>query len=507
MPEGARLDDPSITAVTPDEQLRLLHAVDGYEPTQDPGSAWTATKVIRAQDLWREGITGRGVDVALIDSGVVPVNGLTVPGKVVNGPDLSFESQGNSVRYLDTFGHGTHMAGIIAGRDDAASGSTLTSHDNFTGVAPDARIVSVKVADANGATDVSQVLAAIDWVVQHRNDNGLNIRVLNLSFGTDGAQHYQLDPLAYAVEVAWRKGVFVVVAAGNSGSTLGRLNNPARDPYVLAVGADDTAGTQSTDDDVIPAWSSRGDGVRNPDLVAPGKSVQSLRDPGSSIDVRHPEGKINSRFFRGSGTSQATAVMAGAAALLIQQRPQITPDQLKKVFTSTANPVPGWDATAQGAGLLNLKAAASAPTPSYTQSWPAAAGTGSLEAARGSAHVTDGEGNTLSGERDIFGTTWSGTTWSADAWAGTTWSGGNWNGTTWSGSCWCGTSWSGTTWSGTTWSGTTWSGTTWSGATWDGTTWSGTTWSGTTWSGTTWSGTTWSGTTWSGTTWSQAAWS
>ncbi|MCA1830609.1 MAG: S8 family serine peptidase, partial [Actinobacteria bacterium] len=308
---------------------------------------------------------------------------------------------------------------------------------------------------------------------------------------------YTLDPLAYAAEVAWRKGIFGVVSAGNSGSTLGHLNDPATDPYVLAVGADDAGGTYKTYDDVIPSWSSRGDGIRNPDIVAPGRSIESLRDPDSYIDQTYPGGRINTRFFRGSGTSQAAAVMSGVAAVLISQRPDIRPGQLKKLLMSSATSIPGPDATAIGSGFVNVKSAMNTPTPNYSQSWTTSSGTGSLEAARGSSHVTDGNGSTLSGEQDIFGKAWDGTTWSANAWAGTTWSGGSWNGTTWSGGCWCGSSWAGTTWSGTTWSGTTWSGTTWSG----------TTWSGTTWSGTTWSGTTWSGTTWSGTTWSEASWS
>ena len=156
---------------------------------------------------------GQGVDVALIDSGVAPVQGLTAPGKVINGADLSFEQGADHLRYMDTYGHGTHLAGLIAGRDADWSPS---NHDSFSGVAPDARIVNVKVANAMGATDVSQVIAAIDWVVQHKNDNGMNIRVLNLSFGTDGVQNYVLDPLTYAAEVAWRKGIVVVAAAGNS---------------------------------------------------------------------------------------------------------------------------------------------------------------------------------------------------------------------------------------------------------------------------------------------------
>ncbi|MGH2783878.1 MAG: S8 family peptidase [Actinomycetota bacterium] len=497
----------AVHSVSPNRAVHLLHTVEGFDAATDAGSIYNTTKAIKAQDVWRTGITGAGVDVALIDSGVVPVNGLTGAGKVVNGPDLSFESQADNLRYLDTFGHGTHMAGIIAGRDNGASSvNDLTAHDTYAGVAPDARIINLKVANARGATDVSQVLAAIDWVVQHRNDNGMNIRVLSLSFGTDGTQDYMIDPLAYAVEVAWRKGIVVVVAAGNSGYGSAKLNNPAYDPYVIAVGADDTKGTHAIDDDVIPAWSSRGDGTRNPDVVAPGKSIAGLRAPGSYIDETYPAGRVASRLFRGSGTSQATAVVSGAAALLLQQRPNLTPDQVKKLLSSTASPLPAADPVAQGSGLINLKSATAAATPNYVQTWPTSNGTGSLEAARGSAHV-EMDGVALTGEQDIFGTPWDGTSWSGTSWSGTSWSGGLWNGTSWSGTSWSGTSWSGTSWSGTSWSGTSWSGTSWSGTSWSGTSWSGTSWSGTSWSGTSWSGTSWSGTSWSGTSWSGTSWS
>ncbi|MGH2728747.1 MAG: S8 family serine peptidase, partial [Actinomycetota bacterium] len=466
----------AIHSLTRNRAVRLLHSVEGYDAADDAGSIYNTTKAIKAQDLWRTGLTGSGVDIALIDSGVVPVNGLTAPGKIINGPDLSFESQADNLRYLDTFGHGTHMAGIIAGRDDgAATINDITSHDTFAGVAPDARILNIKVADAHGTTDVSQVLAAIDWVVQHRNDNGMNVRVLSLSFGTDGVQDYTIDPLAYAAEVAWRHGIVVVVAAGNSGYGTAQLNNPAYDPYVIAVGADDTNGTHLVSDDVIPAWSSRGDGTRNPDLVAPGKSIAGLRAPGSFIDEQYSTGRLTSRLFRGSGTSQATAVTSGAVALLLQQRPNLTPDQVKKLLTSTASPLPAADPVAQGAGIVNLKAAAAAATPSYVQTWATSTGNGSLEASRGSAHVSM-DGVELNGEQDIFGNAWDGTSWSGTSWSGTSWSGTSWSGTSWSGTSWSGTSWSGTSWSGTSWSGTSWSGTSWSGTSWSGSSWSASDW-------------------------------
>ena len=381
----------TVHSVTRDRRVRLLHAVDGYDGATAPGSLYQARLALKADDTWHDGFTGKGVDVALIDSGVVPVDGLTAPGKVINGPDLSLESGSEPHRYLDTFGHGTHMAGIIAGRDNAiteAGKRSKTDHDSFQGIAPDARILNVKVAASDGATDVSQVIAAIDWVVQHRNDAGMNIRVLNLSFGTDGTQSYVADPLTYAAEVAWHKGIVVVVAAGNSQFGDNRLNNPAYDPYVIAVGAADTKGTPlDVTDDSVPDWSARGTPTRGPDVVAPGKSVASLRAPGSHLDETHPEGRVNARLFKGSGTSQAAAMVSGAAAVLLQHRPNLTPDQVKALLTSTATKLPNADAQGQGAGLVNVRAAQKAFTPVAVQTWPRATGTGSLEKSRGSVHL------------------------------------------------------------------------------------------------------------------------
>jgi serine protease AprX len=362
--------------------------------------------------------------------------------------------------------------------------------------------VSVKVANQNGATDVSQVLAAIDWVVQHRRDNGLNIRVLNLSFGTDSTQPYTLDPLAYAAEVAWRKGIVVVVSAGNSGYGNAKLNDPASDPYVIAVGASDSNGTPWTSDDTVPSWSARGDSVRNPDLVAPGLHVVSLRDPGSYIDSNYSSGYVNDRFFRGSGTSEAAAVVSGAAALVLQQRPNATPDQVKAILTGSAVPLTGANQQAQGAGELNLKNAANGPLPIAVQSYPLSTGTGTLEGARGSLHVQDPNGNVLQGEQDIFGQQWNGLSWSGLSWSGLSWSGGTWNNSTWTGNAWSGLSWSGLSWSGLSWSGLSWSGLSWSGLSWSNGNWDGLSWSGLSWSGLSWSGLSWSGVSWSGVAWS-----
>ena len=447
---------PSVAAVTPDGQVQLT----GWENTANGdmiSMSSVSDKLVDADVFWNDGFTGAGVDVALIDSGVSSAAALTTSGKVLNGPDLSFESQNPSLIHEDSFGHGTHLAGIIAGRDASAPSriTTKETRKHFLGIAPDARVVSVKVAQRQGAADVSQVIAAIDWVVQHRNDDGLNIRVLNLSFGTDGTQSYLLDPLAFAVEQAWHNGIVVVVAAGNDGAGTA-LRNPALDPFVIAVGASDHRGTFNLKDDRAAHFSSCGNAERSVDLVAPGKSIVSSLSVSSLAAATNPESVVDGTYIVGSGSSQAAAVVSGGAALLIDQRPGITPDQVKAVFTSTAQSV-GGSGLCQGAGVLDLGAAKRARTPEATQNFDRSTGTGSLEAARGSYHL-EHDGVVLEGQQDVFGNSGDGASWSSLAAAGASWSGGDWNGASWSGASWSGMSWSGASWSGNGWLGLSWNG-------------------------------------------------
>jgi subtilisin family serine protease len=517
---------PGIAEVTPDGPVQLASA--SYSPTTDPGSLYNVEQSLGVDQAWQEGYTGSGVGVALIDTGVTPVKGLAGPGQIVNGPDLSSDSGAASLRYLDANGHGTFMAGIIAGRDPGATPADYAGDStDFLGIAPNAHIVNVKVGSANGAVDVSQVLAAIDWVVMHRDDPGLNIRVLNLSFGTDSTQSYLVDPLAYAAEVAWHDGIVVVAAAGNQGSSSTQLDDPASDPYVLAVGASQGSGSSLG----VAPFSSAGSSSRSPDVVAPGTSIESLRDRGSVIDDEYGStAEVGSRWFLGSGTSESTAVVSGLAALLVQENPAATPDQIKAVLTLTATPVAGASPLVAGNGEVSAATAVSASLPAAVQSYSESTGTGSLEAARGSLHVTL-HGVVLSGEQDIFGDavdtaslataegnadSWSGGIWNGAVWSGSHWVrstiGAHWAYAAWTSGSWAGVPWADVTtmtgyWTGTSWSGTRWSGTSWSGTSWSGTSWSGTRWSGTSWSGTSWSGTSWSGVSWSGTSWSVASWS
>jgi serine protease AprX len=487
--------DRDVLVVSPDGRISLSGT---YQQSGDPYSMRNVEESIRATNMWSAGYTGAGVDVALIDSGVAPVQGLTVSGKVLNGPDLSLESQDPSLRYLDTFGHGTHMAGIIGGRDEAAvSGAYANDSTDFLGMAPDARIVSIKVADAHGNADVSQVIAAIDWVVQHAHDPGMNIRVMNLSFGTASSQSYVLDPLAFAAEVAWRQGITVVAAVGNAGISANGLADPAYDPYLIAVGAADHHGTGQYSQWDVATFSQAGDGNRNPSILAPGAHIQSLRDPGSFIDETYPGGAINDRFFRGSGSSQAAAVVSGALALMFQEHPSMTPDQAKQMLKDQANGLrkSSGFGPKQGQLAIRLDTVLSGPVPIATQVFPTSTGAGTLEASRGGAHLVS-DGVSLQGEQDIFGHAFNAGAMAALEATGNSWSGGMWNGNSWTGNSWTGNSWSGNSWAGNSWTVASWAGSSWDGNSWAGNSWTGNSWTGNSWNGNSWTGNSWASALW-----------
>jgi hypothetical protein len=200
-------------------------------------------------------------------------------------------------------------------------------------------VVSVKVADRDGSTTLGRILAGIDWTVRRGDRDGMNIRVLNLAFGAEPERSYRNDPLAFAVERAWDSGLAVVTSAGNGGDASESLDSPAYDPYVIAVGAEDSGGTTTLADDRMAPFSSRGSETRSPDVAAPGVAIVSTRVPGSFLDEAFPAARIGDGF-RGSGTSQAAAVVSGATALLVGGRPSLVPDQVKALLRSTARPLP-----------------------------------------------------------------------------------------------------------------------------------------------------------------------
>ncbi len=360
--------------------------------------------------------------VAVLDTGVTRHPDLG--DRVVARVDLTPDGDG-----LDRYGHGTHMVGVIAGDGRASEG-------RWAGVAPDASVVGVKAAGWNGATDVSAVMAGLEWIAGHREQYG--IRVVNLSYGTDSAQDHLVDPLNRAVERLWRAGILVVVGAGNRGGAPGAIEKPGDDPYVVTVGAADTHGTASRSDDEVAPFSSRGptvDGVAKPDLLAPGVSIVSHRAAGSTVDVTRPAARLGTRYFKGSGTSQAAAVVSGVAALMFEADPELTPDEAKAALVSTAGgPLAGRPGA--GAGLVDAGAAVQAVrggtfAARAAQDGPLASGMGTLDGSRGSLHpFTDwrqpGVPELLVGEVDALGVPWDAASSAARPWTAASWSSSPW---------------------------------------------------------------------------------
>jgi serine protease AprX len=313
--------------------------------------------VVNADQVRQQGTTGRGVTVAILDSGVAADPDLVQPtNRILASVNFADERVAS-----DPGGHGTHVAGIVAGNGTRSAGE-------FVGIAPQANIVDVRVLSSTGSGRISSVVRGIDWVIAHRST--YNIRVINMSFGAPVTGSYRSDPLAAAVEIAWRRGLVVVAASGNTGPARDTVLTPGIDPYAITVGATDDAGTVSRGDDSLVWFSAWGtaDANAKPDLVAPGRRIVSIRVPGSALDTLFPDRVVTaqngSTYLRLSGTSMSTPIVAGAVALLLERRPDLTPDQVKALLVSTTQTygegsgLTPPDPAADGSGLLDVFAAA-----------------------------------------------------------------------------------------------------------------------------------------------------
>ena len=452
-------------------------SLDRHMTVQGGGSNSSANsvypQVVRADDTWTAGDTGQGVTVALIDTGIADVGDLA--GRVLpihdditgaNSPCVNLSGESGCG---DSYGHGTFIAGIVAGSGAASNGS-------FKGVAPGANLVSVKIAGRDGSSDVSNVIAGIQWAVSFKDRYG--IKVLNLSLGTDGTQTYRTDPLNYAVEKAWASGIVVVVAASNRGPAAGTIAKPGDDPWVVTVGAVDDHGTRGLGDDQLPNFSSRGptaaDGLAKPDVVAPGAHIVSLRAPGSAIDTQFPT-YLNGSYRKGSGTSMATGVVSGSVALMLRANPTMAPNRVKYALAATARNDASTDPMSVGAGLIDTYSAAfAAPAGVANQGLGRSNGLGSLDLSRGSVRVqsTSLFGPVLSGLLTAQLLLWDPLVYTTTDWTGSSWYGSSWYGSSWYGSSWYGSSWYGSSWYGSSWygqpEGSSWYGSSWYGSSWYG---------------------------------------
>jgi len=313
---------------------------------------------IRADKVWnaKPYIQGQGIGVAVIDSGVNP-NGDLYTNMGVNRQvaDIRFNSDYNQSP-SDGYGHGTHVAGIIGGDGSESSGK-------YIGVAPMVNIINVKVSNDDGSARMQDVVQGLQWVLE--NKDTYNIRVVNLSLNSAVAESYNTSPLDAAVEILWFNSIVVVVSAGNTGS--GTIYPPANDPFVITVGAMDDKGTAVITDDMLANFSAYGNienGSVKPDLVAPGKNIIArIVNQNMGLAGSHPANKVGTQYFKMSGTSMAAPMVSGAVALLLQDEPGLTPDQVKYRLMATANK--SWseyDAKKAGAGYLDVYAAVTGTT-------------------------------------------------------------------------------------------------------------------------------------------------
>jgi serine protease AprX len=468
MQELAKL--PGVRWVTENRSLKLLGQYG-----QDSGVASAVyTDVTRASRAWSWGYTGNGVNVALIDTGVNTSGDLA--GQVIHAEDFTSEHDNQ-----DNFGHGTFVAGLIAGTGAGSAGA-------IKGEAPGAKIVSLKIAGRDGTTDVTSVLEALEWVVTYKDAFG--IRVVNLSLGFNSHQSYTVDPLDFAVERVWNAGIVVITAAGNGGDTPGTITTPGNDPFVITVGSETDATIVGISDDRVSPFSSSGptvDGITKPDLLADGKSVVSSRSPGSNVDVTYPNSEIGTSYTRGSGTSFSAGIVSGIVALMLDRTWNLSPNQVKYRLTSTAHQLETGVTPDSGAGVANAAWATMTDTTGLAnQGITPATGGGSLQATRGSACVQDQTGACMTdaaadaalgfNEAAYFGNTWAGSQWAGSQWASSQWAGTQWTGSQWAGSQWAGSQWAGSQWAGSQWADSQWAGSQWAGSQWAGSQWAGTQW-------------------------------
>ncbi|MCW1971022.1 MAG: S8 family peptidase [Anaerolineae bacterium] len=401
---------PEVRWISPDAPVQK--SAEPLEVASTANLVNAYIREIKADTLWSRGIQGQGVRVAVIDSGVNPQHDLyTVVGRSRIVDAVAFNDDYNQSVY-DGYGHGNHVAGIVGG-------GGFYSNDKYIGVAPMSDIVNVKVSNDDGSARASNVVAGMQWVLN--NKARLNIRVVNLSLNTNVAESYHNSPLAAAAEVLWFNKIVVVASAGNKQD--GNLYAPANDPFIITVGAVDDKNTSTTTDDVLTNFSAFGvtpEGFSKPDLVAPGKNIVSLRGFDTVLARTYPDRIIGERYFRMSGTSMAAAMVTGAVALLLQDEPNLTPDQVKYRLMATANKgFNGYNTTRAGAGLLNIQAAVDGTT---TQN----ANTGQPV-----SRLISGSNSTTYNSVSWNSVSWNSVSWNSVSWNSVSWNSVSWNSTYW----------------------------------------------------------------------------
>jgi serine protease AprX len=412
---------PGLT-ITLDARIKL----DTATPTSS--QVWPTAEAVRP--FWSETEQYRSATptIAIVDSGIDKNRADFDGGARVIADQVITQLQPNSPG--DGRGHGTFVAGIAAG-----------SGANYAGAAPAAKLVSLDVMDDNGMARTSDVIAAAQWIYEHKNQ--YNIRVANFSLHATVPSNFTKDPLDRAVEKLWFAGVTVVAAAGNYGNPdgpSGVMFAPGNDPFVITVGAVDLDGSVRVHNHDVPSWSAYGytyDGFRKPELSAAGRYMVGPVPGGSTLLAQKPENAVETGYMRLSGTSFASPVVAGAAAQILARHPSWTPDQVKGALMKAARYVPDAPSGSAGVGEVNAYRAANVNRPpnpnlaldAYLRPDPTGGGTPVFD--------------------DV---SWSDAAHSSRSWDAVSWSDASWSDVSWTDASWSDVSWSDVTWSDVTWS-------------------------------------------------------
>lgn len=436
---------------------KQIHSITPDAPVLEQ-SLWTPQELwpaaVGADTLWPSSLDALGPKppaIAIVDSGVQDRDDFG--GRLAAKENVSsFDSDG------DRYGHGTMVAGIAAGASSA-----------YPGVAPTAEILSVRAVDSQGRSRIADVLSAADWVYQNRVSKGIG--VVNFSIRSALPNFGLHDPINLAAERLWHSGLVVVASAGNDGQ--GRMvYAPASDPFVITVGAVDTAGTVDASDDFNAPWSSHGytpEGFAKPELAAPGRRMVAPVPADSYLANRFPERTVAPGYMWMSGTSFAAPVVSGAAAQILARHPGWSPDQVKGALMVTARGLPRADTMSAGVGEVNVAAAAALTNPPR-------ANENLYEFVK-----KDSTDRPYFDVRAWLARVLNDATWTSATWTSATWTSATWTSATWTSSAWMSSALTDATWTSATWTSATWTSATWTSATWTSATWTSATWTSATW--------------------------
>jgi serine protease AprX len=475
----------------------------------DPSNLVSAyQRTVEADQAWSQGVTGQGIGVAVIDTGISAGNPDFSDGSGSSRVTAQVAVSTNTNNTNDGQGHGTHVAGIIGGNGQQMNGS-------YIGIAPEARLINVKAGNDSGQATISDLISALQWTFNNR--QAQNIRVVNLSLHSSVAESYKTDPICAAVEALWFNGVFVVVASGNTGGIPDQC--PGTDPFVMTVGATDDAGTSAISDDSVTSWTTRGvtlDGYRKPEVYAPGRGIVSVSDPNTILFRQNPQKVVGSSYLTLSGTSMASPVVAGVAALALQAHPTWTPDQLKCTIVSTARSISGGAAVVSAINVVNRTAPATgcnrniqpnqmlasvavvAPAAVIAQVMQSTNRSATAQALGLQPAVFAKAANTgpLGAPLPLSQLTWDSISWDSISWDSISWDAISWDSISWDSISWDSISWDSISWDSISWDSISWDSISWDSISWDSISWDSISWDSISWDSISWDSISWDSISW-----------